>query len=85
MIPDLSKLTRPRTKVDLGQRSEMPKEIKYGKAPAKTIHDLKKNHEDKQHNELVIETDLSKKTTNELLDEIKEQQIELIKRGLYPK
>ena len=41
--------------------------------------------------ELVPQTDLStkielsKKTTDELLDEIREQQIELIKRGLCPK
>ena len=56
----------------------MPKENKYGNAPAKTLHDLKKNHEDKQQKDSVnkidlsIKTNLSKKATDELLDEIRE-------------
>ena len=38
---DLSKLTRLRPKVDLGQASETPKKDKYGKTPAITIYNLK--------------------------------------------
>ena len=52
---------------------------KYGKAPAKTIHDLKKNHENKQQKESVSKTDLSikidisKNAMDDLLDEIRKQ------------
>ena len=66
----------------------MQAENNYEKAPIKTIHDLKMSHEDKQKVESVntsTKNDLSKKTTNKLLDEIKEQQIKLIKRDLCPK
>ena len=66
-------------------------ENKYRKVTIKTIHDLKKSHEDKQKVESVNQADLSmrinlsKKTTDELLDEIREQQIKLIKHGLCTK
>ena len=52
---------------------------------------LKEEFEDKQKVESVYQanllnkSDLSKKTIDELLDEIREQQIKLIKRGLCPK
>ena len=72
VTPDLSNLTRPRPKVDLKQASKTPKEDKYRKAPIITIHDLKKNHEDKQQKESVHKTDLLIKTTDELLDEIRD-------------
>ena len=91
VTPDLSKLTRPRAKVDVGKTSIVHVENNYGKAPARTVHDLKMSHEDKHEVELVkkadlsTKTDLSKKITDELLDEIREQQIELINRGLCPK
>ena len=52
VIPDFSKLSRPRQKVDIGQISHMPKETlkekKYGNAPTQTIHDLKRSNEGKQ-------------------------------------
>ena len=91
VTPNLSKLTKPRPKVNVGQTSNMTIENKYGQAPAKTIHDLKRSHEGKQKEELVPKADLStktdlwRKTTYELLNEIWEQQIKLIKRGLCPK
>ena len=75
----LSKLKRPRSKIDLGQSNETPMENKYRKAPAKTIHDLKKNYENRQQKESISKTDLSIKIdlsqlmTDELLDEIREQ------------
>ena len=94
VIPDLSKLSKPRQKTDMGQSSNPQKEPlgenKYGGAPARNIYDLKKIQAEKK-GESVLQTDLptrvdlSAKTTDELLDEIREQQIELIKRGLCPK
>ena len=53
----------------------MQVENKYGKAQMKTIHDLKKSYEDKQKVESIntsTKNDISKKMTDELLDEIKE-------------
>ena len=50
-----------------------------GRQMSRTIHDLKLNHKEKKKVESVYQTDLSnksdmsKKTTNELLDEIREQ------------
>ena len=51
----------------------------------KTIHDLKRSHENKQKVESVntlTKNYLSKKATDESLNEIREQQIELIEWGL---
>ena len=82
---DLSKLTKSRSKIEVGQTNNILAKNKYGKGPARTIHDQKMSHEDKQKAESVSQTDLSakidlsKKMIDELLDEIKEQQIELIK------
>ena len=45
ILPDLSKLARPRQKIDIGQSSNPQKqpvgENKYGGVPIRTIHDLK--------------------------------------------
>ena len=95
VIPDLSKLSKRQQKIDIRQTSHMSKDTlkknKYGNAPTRTIHDLKRSHEDKQKVESAHQADystksyLSRKTTDELLDEIREQQIELIKHRLCPK
>ena len=45
VTPDLSKLTKPRPKLDVGQTINMHIENKYGKAQARTIHDLMMSHE----------------------------------------
>ena len=47
VTPDFSKLTKPRTKVDIGKTSKVVTKNNYRKAPGKTIHDLKKNYDDK--------------------------------------
>ena len=84
---DVSKLTKPWPKVDIGQTSKMVTKKKYRKATAKTIHDLKKNYDDKQKAELInqadlsTKSDLSKKTIDKLLDEIREQHIKWLKGG----
>ena len=88
VTPDLSKLTKPQPKVDIGQTSKVVTKNKYRKAPTKTIHDLKRSYDNKQkvksfnQADLLTKDNLSKKTTDELLDEIREQQIEFFKRGL---
>ena len=79
VTPNLSKLTRLRSKIDLGQGGEISTKNKYGKVSAKTIHDLEKNYENKQQKKsinktnLTIKNDLSKKMIDELLEEIREQ------------
>ena len=95
VIPDLSKLFEPQQKINVGQTRRLPQEMlkenKFGNAPTRTIHDLKRSQNEKQRVELVPHTDhstksdLSNKTTDELLNEIRDQQIEQIKYGLYPK
>ena len=95
VILDLSKLSKPRQKIDIRQTRHMLKdtlkENKYRNASTRTIHDLKRSHEEVwkvesvQQVDLSTKPDLSKKTTNELLDQIREQQIELIKCGLCRK
>ena len=47
VILDLSKLMKPRPKVDVGQTSNMLVENKYGKGLVRTIYDLERSHEDK--------------------------------------
>ena len=51
VMPDLSKLCKPRQKIDVGQSSNPQKEPvgenKYGGAPAQNIHDLKKGQAEK--------------------------------------
>ena len=58
VTPDLSKLTRPRAKVDVAQTSNMHVEKKCGKALARTIYNLKRSPEDNQKVESVKKTDL---------------------------
>ena len=53
VTPDLSKLTKPRPKVDLGQISKVFTKNKYEKVQAKTIHDLKRSQDDKHEVESV--------------------------------
>ena len=65
-------------------------ENKYGGGPSRTIYHLRKNQAEKKvesvpQTDIPMKEDLSEKTTDMLLDEIREQQIELIKRGLCPK
>ena len=83
VMPDLSELSKPQQKIDVGQTSNPPKETlrenKFGGTPARIIHDLKQNQEEKQKVESIYQTDLStksdlfKKTTDELIDKIREQ------------
>ena len=74
VLPDLSKLAKPRQRIDVGQSSNPLKEPvgenKYRGAPVRTIHDLKKNQVERQKVESVSQTDLptrvdlSEKTTD---------------------
>ena len=62
VTPHLSNLTKQR-----------PKGTIHRKAPTRTIHNLKRSHEGKQKEESITKTNLLRKMTDELLDEISEQ------------
>ena len=81
VIPNLSRLSRPWKNINIWQPShtskDKSKDNKYGNAPTRAIHDLKWSHEDEQKVESAqqanpsTKSDLSKKTTDELIDEIR--------------
>ena len=85
VILNLPKLTRLRPKVDLSSSKEALLEKRHRKGPVVTIYDLKRAYEERKQKELVIKTNPLVKSTEELLNKMRLQQIELFKSGLCPR